>query len=60
MFKGTLLLFLKKSFCWVSLCGCMCVMLEALDVKGLGGKCSHNRKQILLHGRNLGVSKEIV
>lgn len=35
-------------------------MLETLNFKGLGGQCSNDRKQILLHNRNCGVSKELV
>lgn len=58
--KGIEVLLLRKCSCWVSLCGSMCVMLEALNFKGLGGQCSNDRKQILLHSRNHGVSRKIV
>lgn len=58
--KGIEVLLLRKSSCQVSLCECMCVTLEALNFKGLGGQCSNDRKLILLHSRNHGVSREIV
>lgn len=38
----------------------MCIVLEALNFKGLGGQFSNDRKQILLHSRKRGVNREIV
>lgn len=58
--EGIEVLLLRKSSCWFSLCVYMCVMLKALNFKGLDGQCSNDRKQISFHSRNHGVSREIV